>query len=474
MTLYQPSIACCKAGIARRDITPPIGIYNRSWGAALHETAEGIHRPFTATALALQNAEDESLLLLAVDIGWLEQSETDLIQEKVRDGIGIDRPGLLIALCHSHAGPNLSRSLTGKPGGDKIEPYLEDLAIMCAEAADEAVENLRDALITFGLGRCDLATNRDFWDETSSQFVTGFNSEGEADDTLMVARISNSDGRTVATLYNYGCHPTTLGPPNKLLSPDYIGAAREVIENHFDAPSLFILGACGDTGPREGFVGDVEVADRNGRQLGLAAASALESLMPVGQQFAYVGPIISGTTIGDWQHEPIGEAKLANASVLRSRIISIELPLMPRESEEALKQRYDETAKALEDAIAGGDHVAIRDATALHERARRRLLRSPDLPEGDTLSFEFWLWQVGDAFVVAIPAEPYGLFQTELRRRFPNRPIFVSVVTNGTIAYMLPRDLYGNNFYQEWVSYSGPGCLEIMIDAAAEGIEEWL
>ena len=39
----------CRFGVARRDVTPPVGIYSRSWGAATHDVAEGVHRPLTAT-----------------------------------------------------------------------------------------------------------------------------------------------------------------------------------------------------------------------------------------------------------------------------------------------------------------------------------------------------------------------------------------------------------------------------------------
>jgi hypothetical protein len=45
----------CLAGISRRDITPPVGIYHRMWGAALHDQATGVHRPLTATVLRLQS-----------------------------------------------------------------------------------------------------------------------------------------------------------------------------------------------------------------------------------------------------------------------------------------------------------------------------------------------------------------------------------------------------------------------------------
>ena len=40
----------CAFGAATRDVSPPVGIYARTWGAATHEAAEGIQRPFAATA----------------------------------------------------------------------------------------------------------------------------------------------------------------------------------------------------------------------------------------------------------------------------------------------------------------------------------------------------------------------------------------------------------------------------------------
>jgi hypothetical protein len=39
---------------ARADITPPLGIYWRMWGAATHDHATGVHRPLTATAAVFE------------------------------------------------------------------------------------------------------------------------------------------------------------------------------------------------------------------------------------------------------------------------------------------------------------------------------------------------------------------------------------------------------------------------------------
>ncbi len=61
----------CSFGVTRRDVTPPVGIYARSWGAATHDVAEGVHRPLTATAaiFAPHGSDGPELALVALDIG---------------------------------------------------------------------------------------------------------------------------------------------------------------------------------------------------------------------------------------------------------------------------------------------------------------------------------------------------------------------------------------------------------------------
>ena len=101
-----------------------------------------------------------------------------------------------------------------------------------------------------------------------------------ADDTVIAARVAGPRGQTVATLVNYACHPTTLAWENTLLSPDYPGAMRETVERATGAPCVFVLGACGDIGPRYGFTGDPLAADQNGQELGYAALAALAGAAP--------------------------------------------------------------------------------------------------------------------------------------------------------------------------------------------------
>ena len=74
--------------------------------------------------------------------------------------------------------------------------------------------------------------------------------------------------------------------------------------------------------------------------------------------------------------------------------------------------------------------------------------------------------------MVAIPNEPYSVFQVELRRRFAGTPLLVLGVTNRTMGYLSPEETYGTGLYQEQQSPFAPGCLEQTIEAAATALEE--
>jgi hypothetical protein len=68
---------------------------------------------------------------------------------------------------------------------------------------------------------------------------------------------------------------------NTVISPDYVGATREVVKRETGAPCLFLQGASGELGPREGFVGDTAVTDKNGRELGFDKGIHQESIAVV-------------------------------------------------------------------------------------------------------------------------------------------------------------------------------------------------
>jgi len=461
-------------GTARADITQPVGIYHRMWGAASHDKAAGVHRPLFADALALFpiSGDGPGLLRLLIDLVGLGKNELDALTQSAADASGIPAQNVVVTFSHTHSAGMMTPDRIPLPGGDLIPGYLTELNAAVARISRKAVDGTQEATISYAKGHCGMAANRDCWDDEREIFVCGYNHSTPADDTLLVGRVTGTDGVLLATLVNYACHPTTLAWDNQLISPDYVGSLRETVEEATGAVCLFLLGACGELGPTNGFVGDTAVADRNGREVAYAALSALSSLGPPAADFAYTGPVVSGATLGAWDFAPHDDTRIDQSSRMNGGLFAVHLPAKPMPNPDTLSADLEEWETRWQDAVNEGQDETARNARAHAERARRWLARLRHIPTGGTAPVHCTVWRLGDALWITCGGEPYSLLQTELRRRFPDETIFVSPLSGDMhVAYLLPRDRYGLGLYQEEPSILAPGCLEALIDAIAEKIQ---
>lgn len=477
-TLVPSFTSHLRFGVARADITPPVGIYHPMWGAARHHQATGIHRPLTGEAMAFapldggKNGRAIQLRLQLDHIG-LEASQKEELFRQASQASGVAVEDMLVTHSHSHSTGNTSPDRILFPGGDLIEPYLQSLYKKMAVAAAQAVANLQETVITYAYGRCNMAANRDYWDDANGIFACGYNPDKPADDTVLVARMSDLSGKIMAILVNYACHPTNLAWENTLISPDYVGAMREVVEQATGATCVFALGMCGELGGVRGHQGFTEVADANGRQLGYATLAALESMNAPATDFAYAGPVVSGATLGTWKSEPLSAEHAARAKIISGNTYTVDLLMKPRPTVEALEAEVEDWMTQQQEADQRGDAVAARNFGARAERARRWIARVTRLPSAATYPFHFTVHRFGDAIWVTTGGEPYNLLQTELRKRFPQFAIVVSPLAGDLpVAYLLPKELYGKGLYQEEPSILAAGCLEALIEAIARQIEE--
>ena len=464
-------------GLARVDVTPPVGIYHPMWGAARHHRATGIHRPLTAEVMAFAPLQEGATALLRIEIdhvGMTPEQQAALIA-RLSKATGVAAQNVVTTFSHSHSTGFFAPDRVHLPGGELIAGYLTELFDKLESTALAAVANLQPATITYGTGCCNMATNRDYWDDERGFYATGFNPEGKADDTLLVARVTDPAGKALAVVVNYGCHPTTLAWENTLISPDYIGAMREVVEAATGAICVFALGACGELSPRQVHQGSTEVADNNGRNLGYAALATLATMDPPAVDFHYAGPVISGATLGTWKHVPFDAERQAQTTLFRGGSYMVELPQRKLPDPVALEAEMEDWGTKQQEADAAGDPIAARDFGARLERARRWRLRVEHLIDRPTAPFHFTIYRLGDAFWITTGGEPYSVIQSELRSRFPNHPIIFSPLADDfQVAYLLPMDRYGKGLYQEEPSILAAGCLEILIEAVAERITELL
>ena len=440
-----------RIGVAREDITPPPGIYARNWGAARHEVARGVHRPLTVTMLALQRTgATEPVFLGALDLGWWKSAEDErFIREPLLRAFAIDGSRVVLNLSHTHAGPAVSREDEAMPGGSLIAPYLEKVRDAVTKAARRAIESSVEGVLTWNTGRCALAVNRDLKDPARDRMVTGFNPGSPADDTVLVGRVTDRKGKVPAVLVNYACHGTTLAWENELLSPDFAGALRETVEaNVPGAVCLYLQGPSGELAPREQYTSDVRIADRNGRELAFAALSALEGMLPPETRLEYWGVVESGAPLAVWRRAPRGAPE-----VLAASRVEVEMALKPMPSVRELEVLLGTTT----------DRVQA-------ERLRRKMRVRKIVGDGSSAQVPLWVWRVGDAFVVGHPNEAYSRLQTELRRTFPDHPIVVMNLVNGSIGYLPRAELCDLDLYQVWQSPFERGSLELLIVRAGEEI----
>jgi hypothetical protein len=444
------------------------------WGAARHFRATGVHRPLVSDVMAFapSGADTPTHIRAQIDLVGLGGEAHDGVVQAICAAGGVAPEQVVVSYSHTHAAGLFTPDRVDLPGGELIPEYLQELTARVADATAQAVSAMQEVTITYATGCCNLAVNRDYWDDERSLYACGFNPDAPADDTVSVARVTATSGDLLCTLVNYACHPTTLAWENTLNSPDYPGAMRDAVEAATGAPCVFALGACGELGPRQGYVGDPAVADHNGRQLGYAALATLEAMDPPGVDFAYSGPVVSGATLGTWAHQPQTDVRVDETKQFAGSCYTVELPLRDLSTVEELRAEMDDWLAKQKEADAQGDAVAARDYGARAERARRWIMRVQNLPGREHYPLPYSVHRMGDAFWVTTAGEPYSLLQTALRDRFPDLALLVSPVAGPMqIGYLLPRDRYGQGLYQEEPSILAPGCLESLIDEIAQRIE---
>src|SRR5258706_8651696 len=76
------------AGVARTDITPPLGIAHAGWGAQTHQRATGVDLPLWATALALSDGT-QTVVIVDVDLIYIWDNEAPAVMHAVADLTGL-------------------------------------------------------------------------------------------------------------------------------------------------------------------------------------------------------------------------------------------------------------------------------------------------------------------------------------------------------------------------------------------------
>lgn len=436
------------AGVARTDITPPIGIAHTNWGAQTHQRAAGVDLPLTATALALSDGSS-TVVIVDIDTGYLWDTLADRTIEATVELTGLPSSHIRLAYSHTHSGPATSRSRAdwAGAGSEMVAAYSDSLPQRLAGVAWAAVQQMQPATIGSGTGSSSISVNRRFQRPEDGAVIVGRNWDGAVDRDVLVLRIDAADGSPLAAVVNFPCHPITVGPDNELITPDYPGALRSTVEANTGATCLFLQGAAGNIGPVRGVARNgAHEYRRLGTILGLEASRVWLETSTRPKQDRYEGTLESGAPLAiytdDYLEEPDRTIRVA------TRTMSLPLRKLPPPDE--MQAAFEANLKELNHLRAtNGDPEQIRLVTMRCKRTAMRAELARTVQDRTHQQLEAQAIAVGkDIAIVAVPGEPFVEIGMDVRRGSPYATTLFSGYANVGWSYIPTADAYPLGGYE--------------------------
>ncbi|MEX2261471.1 MAG: neutral/alkaline non-lysosomal ceramidase N-terminal domain-containing protein [Bryobacteraceae bacterium] len=455
-----------QAGVARADITPPVGLAHLNWGSQTHVEGVAIDPVgMFATALVLSDGRQKFAM---VDVDALFAHDAEEIIQRASRHTKIPAAHIRLGATHTHAGPSVS-SVRGPLGVD-LTPYLELQRRYRAMVADkvvgaiiQAADALRPVHIHGGVGNGSININRRVRAKGDLPAAVGRNPEGFVDRQLPVVRIDDAQGKPYAVIANFQCHGTVLAYENKFFSPDWIGMARKVVERALPgAKCLYFQGAAGNQGPIEGFTGDLAVAHRLGSILGHQIAAVALGIETVRREPKFEG-FVESTAYQARQHWRVQGPR---DGTLKFATRLLELPPRTYSQQEIgeMAALVADAERKVATAKGAGDPWKQHQAEA---RLRRfsNLLQDWKQPHNPApVKVRVQMLRIGELAMVAIPGEPFAEIGVAIKKASPFAVTMFCGYSSGEGGdYMPIESEYGRGGYEVQRTPYGRGAAEKLI-----------
>ena len=457
------------AGVGRADVTPPVGIAHANWGAQAHERAAGVDLSLWATALALSDGQTTTLIV-DLDIGGLRPETATQVRQAIAERTGLPVSNIRISYTHTHSGPSTSTSGGWVKGGvELIASYLEDLAAKAAGAAGEACRHMQPARIAAGSGTSNIGVNRRYVTPDGT-VVVGHNWEGPVDHEVKVIRIDNMNEEPLAIIVNYACHPIIVGPYNDLITPDYPGMVKRVVEAATGAKCLFLQGATGDIGPVEGCTSQapLPVYRKLGTRLGYAAVNVAMNLETANKRDRYLRTLESGAPLGVFEREIQPGTPITLQVVTRP----IQMPLREFPAFEVADAEARACADELQRLRREGTEDEIRWAGMLAKRSRMAAERSRAYHGKSHIELELHAIRINDIVILGMPGEPFVEIGLAVKAGSPFPNTLFSGYSNVGGSYIPVASAYPIGGYEVEITPYRPEAAQVVVDESLALLRE--
>jgi len=236
-----------KAGFARMDITPMLGI--PIGGYFIERHAETILDPLELNALAFE-ADGTKILLITIDECSISTSTFRYLHQRVADATGLPLSNIIVHLTHTHTSPYIDH----ESENPLVREHTQMVWRKLGDVANMALADLKPARMGWKVGCVPGVSfvRRFRMKDGSIRTNPGVGNPdilepvGHVDKRLNLLRFDREGGDTLL-LSNFGMHPDSIGGNN--ISADWPGLSRRITEHALEGTKcVFFNGAEGDVG----------------------------------------------------------------------------------------------------------------------------------------------------------------------------------------------------------------------------------
>ncbi|MCH4570099.1 neutral/alkaline non-lysosomal ceramidase N-terminal domain-containing protein [Bacillus sp. ES1-5] len=382
-----------KIGVCKVDITPPVGIdfvgYHRETG--INNIEEHIY----GTIFVFEKDEMKTVFISIDNIGMLVE-DTNMIRERVASRLHVPFERITVVYTHTHSGPE---TVGEQPLVKSYKPILVNNVVQGAVTANN---NLKLCEVGWGVTTGDIGVNRR--ERTSDgRAKMGTNIEGVVDKRIGMLAIRNAETKELSGIVVFcTAHPNVLKGDSDVLSADYPGMTREILEKIVNCPVIIMQGAAGNVNAK--YRGSREALT----QMAYMLSGHVLTMLPT---VAY-SPIVNLRTVSSTMQMKLKDIPEVN-----------EIRSMAQLTEKQWGVNTDEWL------------------TIILEKYKQGIRQL-------SINLEVQLFQVNDGMFSGVPMEPFSETALEVKENLQNELTFFGGYMNGYIGYLPTKEEFSYGGYE--------------------------
>lgn len=373
------------------DITPGDSVVLAGF-AARKGLSAGVHLPLKTHCLVVKDAS-RKLCIITNDLMEISIALGEELREEIVKKSGIPREHVFIHCTHTHSAPRTGGwcSEPGQPNWSYRNATIRTIVdnAVATILADEA--SFLPFSMEIAKGECMMNGNR-------------CEKDGPCDHDVYALKLLGKDGKPIAALLNYSCHPVSLNHRSVLVSTDFPGITCRQLSQAWQCPVFYFTGASGNIDPAGGLKADTAYTAQKGMMLAESIEKAPFRKLPAGSELK-----ISGKEI----HLPY-------------QIDSITAEAVNAHVEQFVQWK-------------GVSDTWVDD---VYRWQKRTLQKLTDGEVKNYLPFRIAAVNMGGVLLFFTQGEPFCEYQQFLRKSLPGRDVLFIAYTNGQNSYLASKYAY--------------------------------